>query len=369
MSKNFTEREGFSKFTSGSSPMHKNNQSSSKSTTEMTRRRKDPKSMTTEELEEYINRNRNDSNNKSLNSSFQSQKNNLSFTAGNILNNLNKKNEFDSNSNNITNNELSKNLEGLNYNYSNVNNPFLMNNTHNTNGTNTQNLNVVSSNFQNFKNSSTPYLNTNASNISIDPMSDGEEKYLKFKQKVLPPSFNNPNNSFSNNNLDNSLIGGNKNSNQNSTAANNYLKALQEKVKVLQTENDELKKIFIEVSELLEKERSEFQKKLLNEVNKTTELEKSLKNELISYENENKQLNNEINELQVKISLMNTNMSILENEKGRHLEQNAVDKDNLQNQIDMLIEENEENKERLISVSNENNLLREKLTRVSYKIC
>ncbi len=64
------------------------------------------------------------------------------------------------------------------------------------------------------------------------------------------------------------------------------------------------------------------------------------------------------------MSLLNTNITMLENEKDRHLEQNAVDKMNLQEQIENLIKISEEDKKRLLSLSNENNQLRNELTKV-----
>jgi hypothetical protein len=311
------------------------------------KKRKDPKTMSVEELEEYINKNKfkftddrsynpnntnNNMNNKSLNSSFNSQRNlNLSFTNNleqnktvnfNKINDNVKKSENDTKLNSSNSEALTKNY-GLNYNY-------LGNN------------NMVNSN---------PFINhnntMNNSNMSLDPMSDGEEKYLKFKSKVFPP-----------NTSSNSAM------NTQSNAANNYLKSLQDKNHSLLLENEELKKNFIEVSELLEKERNDFQKKLLNEINKANEVEKSLKMDINSFDSENKELANQVNELKIKLSLYNTNMTILENEKGRHLEQNAFDKEKLQGEIEQLIQESEDNKSRFIAANNENNLLREKLAKV-----
>ena len=63
---------------------------------------------------------------------------------------------------------------------------------------------------------------------------------------------------------------------------------------------------------MLEQERSDYHKKLLNEINKTTELEKGLKSEINSLENENKSLVDEVNELRRKLSLLNSNIFFLE---------------------------------------------------------
>jgi hypothetical protein len=388
------------------------------------KKRKDPKSMTTEELEEYINRNKSD---KSFNSSFHSQKNlNYSFTGG-LRKDKDKEKENESL---INNNEVNSKLGGLNYNYlgtsstsnfntnlaqgantnnlnntsilantnnlamNNVNNPFLMNNASNLENQKNNNLNASNLNLNNQSINmppTSPYareqLNTQTSNISNDHISDGEDKYLKFKPKQYnvnsTPSLNNSINNFNNSpnknlttfnpgssNTSSTYQGAQtvtQNTNSpslNSNAASNYLKSLQEKTKFLSQENEELKKNFVEVSEMLEQERSDYQKKLLNEINKTTELEKGLKSEISSLENENKSLVDEVNELRRKLSLLNSNLSILESEKGRHLEQNAVEKENLQNEISGLYQENDDFKKRINSLSNENEILREKLDKV-----
>lgn len=259
----------------------------------ITKKRKDPKSMSVEELDEYIQRNKSkikiDDNNKSLNSSFHSQKNlNYSFNeTSKVLNkindnfkksdnevnsnmnigltpnsNMNNSNVFQQNksinqtlnnsninSNLITNKQYTESL-GLNYNYLNMNqnqNQNLNNsvsNNNNLNNVNNQNINNP------FINTNSPYqnMNMNYQNVntqsSYDPMSDGDDKYFKYKQKSInnAGNLNQMNTSFQNQNL-----------NQNSTAASNYLKALQDKIKELHSENEELKKNFIQVSELIEK--------------------------------------------------------------------------------------------------------------------
>jgi hypothetical protein len=146
-------------------------------------KRRDPKNMTMEELDEYINKNKiklKQQDENKPNNSFQSQKNYSFIDAPKSLNKT---------SDNIKI-ESDKHMS-MNYNY----NPFLK--------------------------------DTNTSNISCENNSDNEEKY-KFK---------------SNQSLKDS----------NFSAANNYLKALQEKIKILTLENEEVKKNFIDVSEILEK--------------------------------------------------------------------------------------------------------------------
>jgi hypothetical protein len=81
--------------------------------------------------------------------------------------------------------------------------------------------------------------------------------------------------------------------------------------------------------------------------------------------NENKILSENYNELKVKLTLLNTNINILESEKGRHLERNAMDKQSLKEEIHNLVQMNDEDKRRLSNLSNENNLLKQQLTKVN----
>ena len=408
------------------------------------KKRKDPKTMTVEELEEYISKNRskfkeggvssliNNNLNKSVNSSVNCQKVlNRSYTAGNnhISNNLTNNNLFMRNqSNENINNLISHKSSQIAVNDdSSSRNHDLGTTKNNKNHENSQKiLNEVESfqhktnNYEkNYKNpvdsynknsgsknnspnnSMNPFLNNlpsskqiffqnvyNNSNVSMNEQaSDGEEKFFKCKNSNLigvntNNNFNNQHNFISSSN-DNNIIINNANQNysqvsnnnfnnssyqnyqySNSNAANNYLKTLQEKNLSLFKENEELKKNFIDVSEILEKERNEFQKKILNEINKGKEVEKYLEQELQTLDKENKELKMESNELKQKLELLNSNLSILENEKGRHLEQNSLEKEKFSCQIEKYFKESEEYKLKLEKLENDNKILKESIIKV-----
>jgi chromosome segregation ATPase len=108
------------------------------------------------------------------------------------------------------------------------------------------------------------------------------------------------------------------------SAASNALKALQDKIKQFQIENEELRKRLINEEDRIEKEREEFQTKFIKEVNKTREIECAYRNEMESIKEENLLLNNVVNEQKNEINLLKTNIQVLENEKDRHLEQNIM---------------------------------------------
>lgn len=67
----------------------------------------------------------------------------------------------------------------------------------------------------------------------------------------------------------------------------------------------------------------------------------------------------------MKLSLMNTNMLILEKEKGRHLEVNAVEKEKYQAQLENLMIQNEESEKIIQNTTGENQALYDKLNKVN----
>ena len=326
----------------------------------ITKRKKNPRDMTIEELEEYIQKNKNKNYNpyntesRSLNSSFTSNnhfglfnekfKENFdnnsnksfhqkTFSVGknNIQNEevLNKENK-DVNVNNITNNN---NFENKNNNkftlIENIvqNSPFIKsnssskNNTLNTISKEEENLNKNQNNF-NFQNNN----NLNNNNFT-NPLNNSAQKpfnSFNFYSNIINKQneFNNTNNnnlnSYNSNNTQSTINNSeNNNLNTNSKAINDYIKSLQEKIKFLENENEELKKNYFQISARYDTERT------LN-LNKTN-----------SNNNEN-ELIKKNSEFQIQLNLCQKNISMLEIEKNRHLEQNAIDKENFMNEIEKL---------------------------------
>lgn len=105
----------------------------------------------------------------------------------------------------------------------------------------------------------------------------------------------------------------------NSKSINEYISSLHKELHELRNENDELKVNFVQVSELLEKEKVENEK---------------------------------------KEKLYQTQIEILEKEKQRHLEQNAIDKENLEILLDNEKKENDKLRQRIKELSNDNEKLR-----------
>jgi hypothetical protein len=134
-------------------------------------KRRDPKSMSMEELDEFINKNKTKIKNEDskLNASF------TSYSLKEVQKNLNK----------TTDNIMRKDTDSKSFIINHAYNPFLKD-----------------------------------SNVSYDPVPDSEDRF--------------------------------RNKNNHNTATNSYIKALQEKIRHLTVENEEAKRNFIEVSELLE---------------------------------------------------------------------------------------------------------------------
>jgi hypothetical protein len=330
----------------------------------MMKKRRDPKSMSIEELEDYINKNKSKlrnmddgnnltTNNKSLNSSFQSQKNtNLSFNINNLMENkfgIMKKisdniNPSSCKENNLNQMPLSFSPKNDNKNLFSVNN-FLQKQDHN-NQINNINPFLKSTNEDDMSKYKIPQINLPLqSHLNPNINQSSNNNILSLMQNQIQNSSNHTNTN---------------NNNTNSAAASNYLKTLQEKIKSLSLENEELKTSFVQINEILEKERKEFTEKIQNENDKFLELEQSLRNQLQEYENENKLLGNELDEMKIKISFLNTNMNLLENEKERHLDQNALDKESFQERINNLFNDVENRKLDLVGLQKENLMLKEK---------
>jgi exosome complex RNA-binding protein Csl4 len=162
-------------------------------------KRKDPKSMTCEELDEYIRRNRPRArfeDNRTVNTSVHSHRNVFNYS-------------FNDGDKNFTKIENIKRSD----------------------------VNKSITNIHQVINKET--INTNNSMNSIEHLSEAEEKYLKFKSTGCVRNNNTCLTSISNQTSNN--------------ASETYIKSLNEKIKNLTLENEEAKKNFIEVSELLEK--------------------------------------------------------------------------------------------------------------------
>lgn len=105
----------------------------------------------------------------------------------------------------------------------------------------------------------------------------------------------------------------------NSKSINEYISSLHKELHELRNENEELKVNFVQVSELFEKEKIENEK---------------------------------------KEKLYQTQIEILEKEKQRHLEQNAIDKENLEIILDNEKKENDKLRQRIKELSMDNEKLR-----------
>ena len=108
----------------------------------------------------------------------------------------------------------------------------------------------------------------------------------------------------------------------NSNSINEYINSLLMKIKTLDEENVELKKNFVQVSELREKE-------------------------MINYN--------------YKINILKSNIEILEQDKQKHINQNIIEKENLENQIQILTQENNMLNKRIKEIIEQNEILKKQI--------
>ena len=125
--------------------------------------------------------------------------------------------------------------------------------------------------------------------------------------------------SFEDLNLNNIVPKNNPIEKLNSKSASEYLNSLHLKMRELTNENQELKFNFIQVNEILEKEKSDFNK---------------------------------------KINILNSSIEILEKEKAKHIQQNIIEKENYENIIQSLKNENNKMSLRIKELIEENEKLK-----------
>ena len=167
-------------------------------------------------------------------------------------------------------------------------------------------------------------MNSNSNKDIIINEENNEERNLNLYQ-------NNENidNSKNQNNIDNNiLLSSNNNSpidaieKLNSSSINEYINSLLLEIKKLNAENQELKLNFVQVSELREKETQNYK---------------------------------------YNLNVLRSNIEILEQDKQRHINQNIIEKENLENQIQILMKENNMLNQRIKQIIEQNEILNKQI--------
>ena len=112
----------------------------------------------------------------------------------------------------------------------------------------------------------------------------------------------------------------------NSKSINEYINSLLYEIKKLNLENEELKLNFVQVSELREKETQNYK---------------------------------------YNINILRSNMEILEQDKQRHINQNIIEKENLENQIEILTKENNILNQRIKEIIEQNEILNKQILEIN----
>lgn len=146
------------------------------------------------------------------------------------------------------------------------------------------------------------------------------------------------------------------NSQLNSKAGSDYLKSLQDKIKLLEKENNELKSNFIKVSEMLSNERNS-----RNKSNKGNNISDKGQDILIQ---ENKKLRDENEEIKKENLLQQEQIKLLEQDKQRHIEQSVQEKDILNNTICTLKSQLESLNSKYLIICNKLQSLNEKYNEI-----
>jgi hypothetical protein len=91
------------------------------------------------------------------------------------------------------------------------------------------------------------------------------------------------------------------------------------------------------------------------------ENEKMLKNGLKELEDDNKILANNCQDMKIRLNMLNSNFNMLEKEKERHLEHNAVEKQKMKVQMENFIYNKDDEKKRINYLTDENNRLKSQI--------
>lgn len=146
------------------------------------------------------------------------------------------------------------------------------------------------------------------------------------------------------------------NSQLNSKAGSDYLKSLQEKIKILEKENNELKSNFIKVSEMLSNERNS--RNINNKANNISDKGQDI---LIQ---ENQKLRRENEETKKQNLLLQEQIKLLEQDKQQHIEQSVQEKDILNNTICTLRSQLESLNSKYLIICNKLQSLNEKYNEI-----
>ncbi len=112
-----------------------------------------------------------------------------------------------------------------------------------------------------------------------------------------------------------------------SKAYTSAMKALQDKVRQMERDNDQLTVRARTAEKALEDSQANMQTKLMDEMNRWAENEKSLQKEAVSAQEENRQLKQDLAEIITNREFLMRQVQQLEKEKERHVEQNSVERD------------------------------------------
>ena len=138
-----------------------------------------------------------------------------------------------------------------------------------------------------------------------------------------------------------------------SKAYTSAMKALQDRTRQLERENDHLRMKDKEVEKTLEEEQNKMRNKMMEEMSRCAEIEKKLQRELRTVAEENKQLRQEFADKE----FVQRQVQQLEKEKERHLEQNSVDRELWRKEKAQLLSQISEGNERMQELARQKEMM------------
>eukprot|EP01022_Parablepharisma_sp_SALTPOND_P016225 TRINITY_DN234_c0_g1_i1.p2 TRINITY_DN234_c0_g1~~TRINITY_DN234_c0_g1_i1.p2 ORF type:complete len:655 (-),score=114.19 TRINITY_DN234_c0_g1_i1:17194-19158(-) len=153
-----------------------------------------------------------------------------------------------------------------------------------------------------------------------------------------------------------------------SKAYTSAMKALQDRVRQLERENEHLTGKLKNVEKTLEDEQGRLQTRIMEEMNHWGEVEKKLQRDLKTAENESITLRQELTEVMQAKEFLARQVQQLEKEKERHLEQNSIERDQWRKEKNQLLNQISESNEKVQQLLNQKEVMLDEIEETKEKL-
>jgi len=153
-----------------------------------------------------------------------------------------------------------------------------------------------------------------------------------------------------------------------SKAYTSAMKALQDKVRTLERENEHLAIKLKTTEKTLDDEQSKLHSRVSEEMSHWTEIEKKMQNDLKNYEAENLALRRELSELKESKELLAREKLLVEKEKDRHIEQNSTDREQWRKEKNSLVGQISEGNEKIQQLVKQKEIMLDEIEETKSKL-